>query len=85
MTTTIAQRQLRNEMPAVLRAVGRGERFIVTTNGRPAAELGPLPGARDFAPPEALAELRTEAPADPGWAAELQAARAEERAAAGER
>jgi prevent-host-death family protein len=84
MATTIAQRQLRNEMPEVLRRVEQGERFTITVNGRATAELGPLPGGRVFAAPERLAAVLTEAPADPGWAEELCAVRAEERAAVGE-
>jgi antitoxin (DNA-binding transcriptional repressor) of toxin-antitoxin stability system len=84
MATTIAQRELCNQMPAVLRRVEQGERFTVAVNGRPTAELGPLAGERDFAPPEALADIFAEAPPDLAWAHELRAARAEERAAVGE-
>jgi len=38
----ISQRQLRNDSGAVMRAVEAGEVFIVTSNGRPVAELRPI-------------------------------------------
>jgi prevent-host-death family protein len=82
--TTIAQRELRNDLPAILRRAEQGERFTVTVNGRPTAELGPLPGARDFAAPDRLAAILEEAPPDAKWADELRAARVQERAAASE-
>jgi prevent-host-death family protein len=84
MATVIPQGKLRNQIGAILRRAQRGEHFTVTTNGRPVAELGPLPGVTEFASRGALAEIFAEAPPDPGWADELRAARAEERAAVGE-
>lgn len=42
MTRTISQRELRNESGEILRAVDRGEEFIVTRNGVPVAELRPI-------------------------------------------
>lgn len=42
LPTQISQRQLRNDSGAVLRAVEAGEVFIVTSNGRPVAELRPV-------------------------------------------
>jgi prevent-host-death family protein len=39
--TTIPQRELRNRVSDVLRRVERGERFLITVDGRPVAELGP--------------------------------------------
>jgi prevent-host-death family protein len=41
MTTTIAQRDLRNDSADILRRVEAGEEFIVTRNGTPVAELRP--------------------------------------------
>jgi prevent-host-death family protein len=38
----ISQRQLRNDSGAVLRAVEAGETFVITSNGRPVAELRPV-------------------------------------------
>lgn len=45
----ISQRQLRNESAAVLREVQGGERIVVTRNGTPVAEMGPIL-ARRFVP-----------------------------------
>ena len=39
---TISHRELRNHSGEVLRAVAAGETFIVTNNGEPVAELGPV-------------------------------------------
>ena len=39
----ISQRQLRNDSAVVLRAVENGESFIITNNGRPVAEIRPIP------------------------------------------
>lgn len=38
----ISQRELRNDSGEVMRALGRGESFIVTRNGVPVAALTPL-------------------------------------------
>ena len=65
--TPLPQRELRNQAGAVLRRAKQGERFTITVDGRPVAELGPLPGTRQPAPPEALVELLAETPVDPGW------------------
>lgn len=37
MSREITQRELRNDSGEVLRAVGRGEEFVVTRNGEPVA------------------------------------------------
>jgi prevent-host-death family protein len=39
--TEIPQRELRNDISRVLRAAEAGERYTVTVDGRPVAELGP--------------------------------------------
>ncbi len=39
----VPSRELRNQVSAVLRRVEAGERLRVTVNGRPVAELVPLP------------------------------------------
>ncbi len=46
MTKTIAQRELRNNNAHVIDAVVSGESFIVTRNGVPVAELGPIRSPR---------------------------------------
>ena len=38
----ITQRELRNESGAIMRALDRGETFVVTRNGVPVGELTPL-------------------------------------------
>jgi prevent-host-death family protein len=42
VTTTIAQRELRNDNAKVIDAVAAGESFVVTRNGVPVAELRPV-------------------------------------------
>lgn len=41
MATTISQRELRNDSGAIMRRVEEGERFTVTRNGVPVADLVP--------------------------------------------
>jgi prevent-host-death family protein len=38
----IGVRELRNDVAAVVRRAGAGERIVVTVDGRPVAQLGPL-------------------------------------------
>lgn len=38
----IGIRELRNQVAAVVRRAGAGERIVVTVDGRPVAQLGPL-------------------------------------------
>jgi prevent-host-death family protein len=82
MATTIPQRELRNQAGTVLRRAEQGERFTITVDGRPVAELGPLAGARAPAPPESFAALIRETPVDVGFAADIQAMREEDDAVA---
>lgn len=53
MTRNLTQRELRNESGEIMRALDRGEDFIVTSNGRPVAELRPI-RPRRFVPRETL-------------------------------
>jgi prevent-host-death family protein len=80
MATTIPQRELRNQAGAVLRRAEEGERFTITVDGRPVAELGPLPGAQAPATLADLATIIEGAPVDAGWTDELLAERAEDEA-----
>ena len=41
MSTVIRQSELRNDNAVVMRRVASGERFVVTVNGRPVADLVP--------------------------------------------
>ncbi len=43
MSEAIGQRQLRNDNAEIMRRVEAGETFVVTRNGKPVAELRPLP------------------------------------------
>jgi prevent-host-death family protein len=78
---TIPQRELRNNVSDVLRRAEGGERFTITVNGRPVAELGPAQSGR-FAPAQALAGILSGAPVDTRWAQELDRMRREDHAAA---
>jgi prevent-host-death family protein len=82
MATTIPQRELRNQAGAVLRRAAQGERFTITVDGRPTAELGPLAGARAPALPESFATLVRQTPVDAGFAADIRAMRDEDEAVA---
>ena len=82
MATTIPQRELRNQAGMVLRRAEQGERFTITVDGRPVAELGPLPGAQEPATLADLAALIEGMPVDAGWTDELLTERAEDEAAA---
>jgi antitoxin (DNA-binding transcriptional repressor) of toxin-antitoxin stability system len=67
----IAQRELRNQVSAVLRRAELGERFTVTVGGE-----------RRAAAPERLAAALAESPVDPDWGTELYRLRETDRAAA---
>jgi prevent-host-death family protein len=42
MSTTISQRELRNDNADIMRRVEAGETFVVTRNGRPVAQVIPI-------------------------------------------
>ena len=56
MTTVIAQKELRNDVGAVLRRVEAGETMTITVAGRPVAELRPT-GRRTWVSGAALQEV----------------------------
>lgn len=60
MTRTISQRELRNESGEIMRALDRGEDFIVTRNGVPVGELRPV--RRRFVTRDLLVEVLRGAP-----------------------
>ncbi len=63
MTRTISQRELRNQSGEIMRALDRGEDFIVTRNGVPVGELRPV--RRRFVARDLLIEvLRASPPID---------------------
>lgn len=61
MARTISQRELRNESGEIMRALGRGETFIVSRNGVPVGELTPL-RQREFVSAEAVVAVFAGAP-----------------------
>lgn len=71
---TIPQRELRNDIAAVLREAEAGTEFTVTVRGRPVARLGPVeeaPRPRRYVDRETLLRIFRESPVDEGWAADL--------------
>jgi prevent-host-death family protein len=62
MPRRITQRELRNESGAIMRAVDRGESFVVTRNGKEVGELTPF-RARRFVSADAALEAFAGAPA----------------------
>lgn len=61
MTRTISQRELRNDSGEIMRALDRGEDFVVTRNGVPVGEL--RPARRRFVSCHLLLEAFRTAPA----------------------
>lgn len=62
MARRITQRELRNQSGEIMRALDRGESFVVTRNGVPVGELTPL-RQRQFVPAAAAVALFAGAPA----------------------
>lgn len=54
--TEVTQRQLRNESGEIMRALDRGESFIITRNGVPVGQLRPL-RQRRFVPIDEVVEM----------------------------
>jgi prevent-host-death family protein len=53
VTRSISQRELRNDSGEIMRALDRGESFVVTRNGVPVGELVPM-RRRRFVPAAAV-------------------------------
>lgn len=65
MARTINQRELRNQSGEIMRALDRGESFIVTRNGAPVGELRPIEKKPTFIQTEVLLEkVRGSGPID---------------------
>ena len=71
MSEQISQRELRNDSGRIMRALGEGKSFVVTSSGRPVGELRPLRRDRFIdavaviemfrnAPPVDWAKMRTD-------------------------
>jgi len=70
----IPQRELRNNVAAVLREVEGGESLRVTVRGRPVADLVPVGARKRSLSPGEVARIVARAPLDPGFAGDLEAA-----------
>lgn len=71
---TIPQRELRNRISRVLRAVEAGERMRITVGGRAVADLVPIGGGRrEFAPRDAVAAILRRASLDRKFKTDLEA------------
>ena len=80
MSTTISQRELRNDNADIMRRVEQGETFTVTRNGKPIANVVPyeeLPaGTRRMTVGEIAAEWQAMGPFDgAAWMRDIQAVR----------
>jgi prevent-host-death family protein len=62
MARNVTQRELRNESGEIMRALDRGESFVVTRNGVPVGELMPL-RQRQFVAADAVVAVFADAPA----------------------
>lgn len=71
---TIPQRELRNNVGAVLREVASGESLRVTVRGRPVADLVPVSARRQGLSREDVVRILADAPLDAGFAADLDGA-----------
>jgi prevent-host-death family protein len=80
MSTTIPQRELRNNVSDVLRRAEQGEHFTITVSGRPVAELGPPVQAAGGTSVAEMWRILAETPVDPTWAEDLKRMREEDRA-----
>ncbi len=74
----IPQRELRNNVSEVLRRAEHGEEFVVTVDGRPVAELGPLTASRRPASAAALQRVLAGAPVDSAWPEDLRRMRSDD-------
>jgi prevent-host-death family protein len=70
----IPQRELRNNVAAVLREVESGTSLRVTVRGRPVADIVPLAARKQGLSPEEVMQILAEAPLDAGFVDDLDAA-----------
>jgi len=74
MPREIPQRELRNNVSAVLREVESGQAVRVTVRGRAVAELVPVSPRKEHRSPADVERIVRDAPLDPGFASDLEAA-----------
>ncbi len=69
MATPLSQRELRNDSGAIMRRVQQGERFTVTRNGVPVADLIPHNESGPDRPPRFIpvAQIAASASELPNW------------------
>ncbi|HSS23409.1 MAG TPA: type II toxin-antitoxin system prevent-host-death family antitoxin [Mycobacterium sp.] len=69
MATAVSQRELRNDSGAIMRRVQQGERFTVTRNGVPVADLVPHNESGPDRPPRfvPVVQIATGASELPSW------------------
>lgn len=77
MAEVIAQRDLRNDVSAVLRRVADGESFTVTVRGEPVAELVPVRRPRVFVPRDEVQSMFGPPREDPTLLDDLRALRSD--------
>jgi len=70
----IPQRELRNDVSAVLREVEAGDSVRVTVRGRPVAELVPIAAGPDHLSPAEVRRIVVEAPLDEGFSSDVESA-----------
>lgn len=58
MTEMISQRELRNDSGRIMRALDRGETFVITSNSQPVGELRPLRKPRFARKEDLIAALK---------------------------
>jgi prevent-host-death family protein len=68
----IPQRELRNNVSAVLREVEAGQALTVTVRGRAVAELVPISPKKHHLSPVDVECIVRDAPLDPGFAADVE-------------
>ena len=69
--TEVASRELRNQTRALLDLVARGERITITVQGRPVAELSPVPNRPRWMGRDRFVNQVLSHQADPGLANDL--------------
>ena len=69
----IPQRELRNNIGAVLREVESGHPVTVTVRGRPVAELVPVSSKKEHLSPAEVERIVRDAPLDEGFAGDVEA------------
>lgn len=67
----IPQRELRNNVSAVLRDVAAGQAVRVTVRGRAVADLVPVSPRREHLSPADVERIVRDAPLDPGFSADV--------------